>query len=195
MLFTVKTRHSGWRRGRRRAPGLAPLSSGWGESVTDRRPTGRVLQDILGLGYRPPTRVRRHGSGARADPRAAMAEWSPRSSRRSTSRRPTGQGGDVLVFADQRVRQRLVGGNSTFDLVIVVAVDRVPGQPPAGGSEWSLEPCQGRRAHGATPQRALARLGQPCGCVAMVAPPIRDPLSRATSPEFGTIDPPSSRSM
>ena len=50
-------------------PGPAAAVVRVGESVTDRRSTGpEVLQDMLGPGYRPPTRVRRHGSGARADP-------------------------------------------------------------------------------------------------------------------------------
>jgi len=85
---------------------------------------------MLVPGYRPPTRVRRHGPGARADRqgchRGVVAEIE--SAQHVQGVQPV-RGSDVLAFADQRVSQRLVGGNGSFDLVIVVAVDRVPGQP------------------------------------------------------------------
>jgi hypothetical protein len=131
-----RARHSGWRRGRRRTkPGRRC------------RPGGRIRDRpaIHGSGSAP--RHARPGLPAADEgpaPRFGCARRPPglpspsgRRDRVGAARlgRPTGQGGDVIAFADQRVRQRLVGGNSTFHLVIVVAVDRVPGQPQPGGGE------------------------------------------------------------
>jgi hypothetical protein len=163
-----------------RVPGLAAAVIRVGESVTDRRSTGpEVLQDMLGAGHRPPTRVRRHGPGARADRQGrhggVVAEIE--SAQHVQGVQPV-RGGDVLAFADQRVSQRLVGGDSTFHLVIVVAVDRVPGQPQPGGGEWGSSHVQAVGHTGQPPagsrQVGLAAVRVPVAMV--VHHRVRDPL-------------------